>query len=135
MKIGELASLAGLKPSAIRYYEKLGVLEAPHRVGGQRRYSADAQDRVLLIRFAAEMDFTLAEIKLFLNGLRNNAAVGPRWRKLAYTKIKQVEDTMQRSRRLKSLLQHLLHCQCPSLQVCMQRLSLNPSMKRLEGER
>ena len=132
MKIGELASLAGLKPSAIRYYEKLGVLEAPHRVGGQRRYSADAQDRVLLIRFAAEMDFTLAEIKLFLNGLRNNAAVGPRWRKLAYTKIKQVEDTMQRSRRLKSLLQHLLHCQCPSLQVCMQRLSLNPSMKRLE---
>ena len=135
MKIGELASLAGLKRSAIRYYEKLGVLEAPHRVGGQRRYSADAQDRVLLIRFAAEMDFTLAEIKLFLNGLRNNAAVGPRWRKLAYTKIKQVEDTMQRSRRLKSLLQHLLHCQCPSLQVCVQRLSLNPSMKRLEGER
>ena len=133
MKIGELASLAGLKPSAIRYYEKLGILEAPHRVGGQRCYSADAQDRVLLIRFAADMDFTLAEIKLFLNGLRNNAPVGPRWRKLARTKIKQVEDTIQRSRRLKSLLQHLLHCQCPSLQVCVQRLRLSPAMKKLDG--
>jgi MerR family redox-sensitive transcriptional activator SoxR len=133
VKIGELAARAGLKPSAIRYYEKLGILEAPHRVAGQRRYSADAQDRVLLIRFAADMDFTLAEIKLFLNGLRNNAPVGPRWRKLAHTKIKQVEDTIQRSRRLKSLLRHLLHCQCPSLQVCVQRLSLSPTMKKLEG--
>jgi len=39
MKIGELAGRAGLKPSAIRYYERLGLLAAPHRTGGQRRYS------------------------------------------------------------------------------------------------
>ena len=64
MKIGELAAPAGLKTSAIRYYEKVRILEASHRVGGQRRYSADAPDRVLLICFAADMDFTLAEIKL-----------------------------------------------------------------------
>ena len=47
MKIGELAGRAGLKPSAIRYYEKMGILDAPHRVGGQRHYSSDALDRVL----------------------------------------------------------------------------------------
>ena len=50
MKIGELASRANLKPSAIRYYERMGILEAPHRVSGQRRYPIDALDRVRLIR-------------------------------------------------------------------------------------
>lgn len=134
MKIGELAARAGLKSSAIRYYEKLGLLAPPHRVGGQRRYPSDAVDRVLLIRFAGDMGFTLAEIKLFLDGLRENAPVGPRWRKLAFRKIEQVDDAIQRSRRLKSLLQHLLRCQCPSLQVCLQRLSLSPTLKKLENK-
>jgi MerR family transcriptional regulator, redox-sensitive transcriptional activator SoxR len=46
MKIGELAGRSGLNPSAIRYYEKKGLLSTPHRVGGQRRYSSDALDRV-----------------------------------------------------------------------------------------
>jgi MerR family redox-sensitive transcriptional activator SoxR len=131
MKIGELAARANLKPSAIRYYEKMGILAAPHRVSGQRRYPIDALDRVLLIRFAGEMGFTLAEIKIFLTGLRNSAPVGPRWKKLANAKIKQVDDVIKRSRQLKSLLEHLLDCRCPSLQVCVQRLSLSPTMKRL----
>ncbi|HLZ92291.1 MAG TPA: MerR family transcriptional regulator [Candidatus Acidoferrum sp.] len=134
MKIGELAGRAGLKPSAIRYYEKLGILHPPHRVGGQRRYPGDALNRVLLIRFAGDMGFTLAEIKLFLGGLRDNAPVGSRWRKLAVRKIGQVDQSIKRARRLKSLLEHLLRCQCPSLQICVQRLSLSPILKNM-GER
>jgi DNA-binding transcriptional MerR regulator len=49
MKIGELARRAGLNPSAIRYYEKVGVLNSPYRASGQRRYADDALDRVLLV--------------------------------------------------------------------------------------
>ena len=129
MKIGELAGRSGLNASAIRYYERRGLLPAPHRAGGQRRYPADALDRVLLIRFASEMGFTLSEIKVFLNGLRDEAPVGPRWKKLAHRKIQEVESSIQRSRRLKSLLEHLLHCQCISLQVCVKRLSLSPNLR------
>ena len=105
MKIGELASHTGLNASAIRYYEKCGVLAAPYRIGGQRRYPTDAVHRVLLIRFASEMGFTLSEIKLFLSGLRDKAPVGPRWRKLASRKIKEVDETIERCGRLKSLLE------------------------------
>jgi DNA-binding transcriptional MerR regulator len=65
MKIGELARRAGLNASAIRYYEQRGLLRAPHRSNGQRRYPTDALDRVLPIRFASDMGFTLDEIKLF----------------------------------------------------------------------
>jgi MerR family transcriptional regulator, redox-sensitive transcriptional activator SoxR len=127
MKIGELASRTGLNASAIRYYEQGGLLAAPYRIGGQRRYSDDAVYRVLLIRFASDMGFTLREIKLFLNGLRDKSPIGPRWRKLARPKIKEVDETIQRSRRLKSLLEHLLHCHCASLQLCVERLS--PSLR------
>jgi MerR family transcriptional regulator, redox-sensitive transcriptional activator SoxR len=133
LKIGELARNAGLRASAIRYYEKLGIVSAPDRKGNQRRYAGDALNRLLLIRFASDMGFTLAEIKLFLSGLRSNVPVGPRWKKLAHRKIKEVDASIQRSRRLKSLLEHLLHCRCPSLPVCVQRLSLSPTPQKLRG--
>src|SRR5256885_15376571 len=107
MKIGELAARANLNASAIRYYEKLGLLATPQRIGGQRRYPTDALYRVLLIRFASDMGFTLTEIRLFLNGLRDNIPVGPRWKKLAARKLVEVEQNIARSLKLKSLLQGL----------------------------
>jgi redox-sensitive transcriptional activator SoxR len=123
MKIGELAGRSGLNASAIRYYERRGLLPAPHRAGGQRRYPADALHRVVLIRFASEMGFTLSEIKVFLNGLQDDAPVGPRWTRLAHRKILEVDQSIRRSRRLKSLLEHFLHCRCISLEVCVKRLT------------
>ena len=130
MKIGELAGRTGLNASAIRYYERMGLLAPPHRTGGQRRYPQEATCRVLLIRFAGDMGFTLAEIKIFLSGLRDNSPVGPRWRKLATHKIKDAERTIERSLRLKSLFQHLLLCRCTSLQDCVRRLSLSENLKK-----
>jgi MerR family redox-sensitive transcriptional activator SoxR len=135
MKIGELASRAGLKASAVRYYERVGLLAAPHRMGGQRRYHDEAVSRVLLIRYASNMGFTLPEVKIFLTGLRENTPVGPRWKSLARRKIKEVECIIRRSQRLKSLLQHLLQCRCASLHVCVERLRLSPSLKQINNDR
>jgi MerR family redox-sensitive transcriptional activator SoxR len=134
MKIGELARRASLNASAIRYYEKRGLLSAPHRSNGQRRYPPDALDRVLLIRFASDMGLTLDEIKLFLDGLRDQAPVGPRWKRLAHRKIHEVDENIRRARRLKSLLEHLLLCRCPTLKFCVARLSLSPRLRRIGGD-
>jgi MerR family redox-sensitive transcriptional activator SoxR len=133
MKIGELARRAGVNASAIRYYESTSLLAKPNRAGGQRRYSDEALHRVLLISFASSMGFTLAEIKVFLSGLRNDMPVGPRWKNLARRKINEVDRMVERSLRLKSLLQHLLQCRCASLQVCVERLSLSQSLKQING--
>src|SRR2546421_11891564 len=131
MKTGALAARATLNAPAIRYYEKLGPLATPQRIGGQRRYPTDALYRVLLIRFATDMGFTLAEIRLFLNGLRDNIPVGPRWKKLAARKLVEVEQNIARSLKLKSLLQGLLRCHCTSLEFCVSRLSLSPHLRVL----
>jgi MerR family redox-sensitive transcriptional activator SoxR len=129
MKIGELASRTGVNASAIRYYEKISLVPAPYRASGQRRYTDEAIYRVLLIRFAREMDFSLEEIKIFLSGLTDKAPVGKRWKRLAHSKIKVVDETVARARRLKSLLEHLLHCRCASLRECVDRLSLSPKLR------
>jgi len=135
VKIGELASRSGLNASAIRYYERMGLLAPPYRTGGQRRYPAEAVHRVLLIRFAGDMGFALAEIKIFLDGLRNDSPVGPCWRKLAERKIKEAERSIERSRRLKSLFEHLLRCRCASFEACVERLSLSENLKQISADR
>ncbi len=106
MKIGELSTRANLNASAIRYYEKLGLLAAPRRIGGQRRYPSGALQRVLLVRFATDMGFTSR-------------------------KLVEVKQNISRSLKLKSLLQGLLRCHCASLEFCVTRLSLSSNLRGL----
>jgi DNA-binding transcriptional MerR regulator len=79
------------------------------------------------------MGFSLTEIKLFLSGLRDNAPVGPRWKKLAARKLVEVEDSIARSLRLKTLLQGLLHCRCASLKQCVTALGLSENLRFVAG--
>jgi DNA-binding transcriptional MerR regulator len=131
MKIGQLAAHAGLAPSAIRYYEKLGLLPPAERTGGQRRYSSAALDRVLLIRFASEMDFTLAEIKLFLNGFREGTPVSLRWQKLTTRKIAELRQRLAFTRHLLTFLELLQKCRCVDLHQCVAALGLSPRLRAL----
>ncbi len=135
MKIGELAARAGLNASAIRYYEKMGLLSTPDRISGQRRYSTDALDRVLLIRFAGEMDFTLAEIKLFLNGFSKNTPVSTRWRKLTTGKIAEMRHRLAQTQRLLKFLKGLQHCRCVQLHRCVSALSLSSRLRAIRHSR
>ena len=129
MRIGELAWRAGVTASAIRYYEKQGLLEPPLRRGGQRHFPREAVNRVLLIRFAGGMGFSLGEIRLFLSGLRDQVPVGVRWSRLARKKLREVERNIEHSHQLRDLLEHLLACRCGSLEICVQRLQLNPFLR------
>lgn len=131
MKIGDLAKRAGVNASAIRYYEKIGLLPAPSRSSGQRRYSSEALDRVLLIRFAGEMGFTLGEIRIFLSGIRESAPVGPRWKKLASRKILELRELIARANRLEKLMHGLSRCHCSSLNECVRRLELSPNRRAI----
>jgi len=131
MKIGALAQQSGLNASAIRYYEKIGLLPAPSRSGGQRHYSSQALDRVLLIRFAGEMGFSLDDIRIFLSGIRETAPVGARWKKLAARKILDLRELVSRARRLERLMRGLSHCHCSSLHECVQRLELSPNRRAI----
>src|SRR6267143_2978059 len=68
LSIGEVAREAGLSASALRYYEKAGLLPAPPRRSRQRRYNEAVFGRIYLIRLALEAGFTIGETRLFLSG-------------------------------------------------------------------
>ena len=71
MKIGELAQLSGLEPSAIRYYESLGLIIAPERTqAGYRMYDNSALERLALIKVGQDIGFTLADLAALLNEQR-----------------------------------------------------------------
>lgn len=63
LTIGETARRAGVRPSALRYYESVGLLDAPRRISGRRRYDSQVLNRLSVIRLAQDAGFTIAEIR------------------------------------------------------------------------
>lgn len=71
LTIGQLARRAGLRPSALRYYEAEGLLEPAERTeAGYRLYAPEAADTVRLIQRAQRLGFSLAEIRALLTAWR-----------------------------------------------------------------
>src|SRR5215813_10932394 len=114
MTIGEIARRAELRPSAIRYYEKLGLLPKPPRTGGQRRYDAQVLERLAIIRFAKFVGFRIDEIRLLLDGSPGRPPP-QRWRRIAEQKVGQVDTLITEAIAVRALLQATLDQKCPKL--------------------
>jgi MerR family transcriptional regulator, redox-sensitive transcriptional activator SoxR len=114
MTIGEVARRSELRPSAIRYYEKLGLLPKPPRQGGQRRYDAHVLERLAIVRFAKFVGFRIDEIKLLLAG-SSDRPPPQRWRQIAEQKVHQVDTLITEAIAVRALLQTTLRQKCPKL--------------------
>src|SRR5215470_7386122 len=91
LSISDVAHRARLRPSAIRYYEKLGLLPAPERVSGQRRYDRTVLYRLAVIQQARQAGFGLNEIKTLFFGFQTGTRAEARWRKLADQKLTELD--------------------------------------------
>jgi DNA-binding transcriptional MerR regulator len=120
MSIGQLARVCGLAPSAIRYYERAGLLPQPLRVSRQRRYGADAVGRLRVLRHAREAGFTIAETRTFVAGFSADTPPAARWRKLAERKLAEIATQVARLERMKALLESSFQCQCLSIEDCVR---------------
>jgi MerR family transcriptional regulator, redox-sensitive transcriptional activator SoxR len=118
VSIGTLARAHGLRASAIRYYERLGLLPPAPRVGGKRVYGRDADERLRRIRLAQDSGFSLDEIKALEKGMVAGATMPERWRRLATVKLEEVEAQIRRLREMRALLHRTLRCGCSSLTSC-----------------
>jgi MerR family redox-sensitive transcriptional activator SoxR len=118
LSIGDVAREAGLRSSAIRYYEAAGLLPAPERRSGQRRYPRSILDRLALIGFARDAGFTIAEIRLLFEGFEDEVPASERWHILATKKLEEVDALLDRAERMRTLLGHALACGCLRLEDC-----------------
>ena len=118
MQIGEIAARSGLRPSAIRFYEQIGLLPAPARGSGRRQYDSGALSRLALIQFAQSSGFRLAEVKeLFSPGVEERA-VSARWKRLASAKLGELNAFIARARAMKRELELVMRCQCMDVEQC-----------------
>src|ERR687898_998942 len=122
MSIGEVARRAGVKPSALRYYEGVGLLPPPERTNGRRRYDGEVLrevlDRLAVVRVAQQAGFTISEIRTLLDGFSEDIPPSERWRLLAEEKLPEVEALVQRALGMKNLLERGLRCECLRREDC-----------------
>ena len=113
--IGDLARRTGLASSALRYYERVGLLSPAGRAGGRRRYATASAERVAVIQLCQDAGFTLREIRALL-------AAGSRksrpWTRLVEAKLRELETRISQAERAKALVQHALACPHRDLLRC-----------------
>lgn len=112
LTIGELARRTGLPESAIRYYERIGLLPEPERERGWRRYDGSAVRLLSAIRFAKQAGFSLEEIRTLFHGFPPGTPPPMRWQQLATRKLAEVEELIARAETMRSVLREGLDCDC-----------------------
>jgi MerR family transcriptional regulator, redox-sensitive transcriptional activator SoxR len=118
LSIGEVARRAGVRASALRYYERAGILPKAGRVNGRRVYDAGTVRRIELLRFAQHAGFTLDEIRTLFSGFDAKTPLSARWRKMAQQKVEELEALSRQVERMKSALELGLQCGCVRIEDC-----------------
>jgi MerR family transcriptional regulator, redox-sensitive transcriptional activator SoxR len=114
LTIGAVAERTGLEPSAIRYYERIGLLPEPEREAGWRRYEDSAVRLLNAIRFAKRAGFSLDEIRTLFYGFPAGTPPPERWRELAERKLEEIDGLLAQARLMQDLLRDGFDCDCAS---------------------
>ena len=117
-RIGEVAQRAGIATSAIRYYEKEGLILKADRQGNARVYGSDIFDRLALIELAKKAGFTIAETRELVRGISRRTSPGPRLQFMARKKLLEVEERIAEAERMRGVLQKMTRCACPTFEEC-----------------
>jgi|SRR3979411_409206 len=120
LTISQVAEKVGLRPSAIRYYEQIGLLDPVERVSGQRRYDASALYRLSIVQRAQQTGFTLEEVQELLTGFVNGTPASERWKRLSAKKLEELAtQMMSQIQFMQGLLRDMMNnCHCDTLETC-----------------
>ena len=119
LTISQVARQIGLQPSAIRYYERIGLLPPAQRLSGQRRYDTTVLYRLAIIQRARQLGFTLTEIRQLFFGFRDFTRASERWRTLSRRKLAELDQLMDGIKSVRALLMKLMaKCRCATLDEC-----------------
>jgi DNA-binding transcriptional MerR regulator len=113
--IGELSRRTGLATSALRFYERAGLLVPEGRANKRRYYGPASAERIALIRLCQDAGFTLAEIRAFIAaGSRRHGS----WTRLMEAKLLEIKAAITQAKRAKALIEHALACRHRELSMC-----------------
>jgi DNA-binding transcriptional MerR regulator len=108
LTIGEVARRTDVAPTTLRYYERIGLLSAPSRAGGQRRYDDGVLTRLEVIGLCKAAGFSLDEIAILLN---DDTPGRPASRELARAKLAEIDTQMATLARAREIIEWALACE------------------------
>ncbi len=119
LSVGELAARSGVAPSALRYYERLGLIRSTRTSGNQRRYDRSMLRRVAFIRVSAQVGIPLEEIGAALATLPDGRTpTKADWARLSRAWRTRLDARIALLQRLRDTLTGCIGCGCLSLQRC-----------------
>ena len=135
LTIGEVARLTGRAASSLRYYEEIGLIDTPVRLGGRRHYRAEIIKTLAVIDTAQRAGLSLDEIRLLLDATEADEATIEHLRDVAERKLPEVVALIERAEIVRGWLEHAAQCACPTLDDCplFDEPSRLPERERMLG--
>ncbi len=119
LTIGEVASRTGVPTSALRFYERQGLIGAHRSTGGQRRIHRDELRRIAFVRVAQRVGLTLEEIRTALATLPGGRTpTAADWQRLSRSWRPRLDEQIAVLQRLRDQLSSCIGCGCLSLRAC-----------------
>lgn len=136
LTIGEVAARSGVAPSALRFYESMGLIASERTGSGHRRYPRSVLRRVAFIVFAQKVGLSLREVRAELARLpRNRAPDRADWAKLSAGWTKRLDERIAALQRMKAGLTECIGCGCLSLDRCRYANPADRAARRGAGPR
>lgn len=123
MTISTLAQNFKLRSSALRYYERLGILHPAGRISGKRVYDAAGESRLAFILRARESGLTLPEIRALLQAASNGVPPRTLWKDAVKRKTQALQKRILALRQSAKLLRDKGQCRCRTLNQCESLIS------------
>jgi MerR family redox-sensitive transcriptional activator SoxR len=119
LTVSDVAHRSGFAPSALRFYEREGLVHASRTTGNQRRYQRNVLRRLAFIRAARNVGLRLDEVAAALATLPDGRApTRADWARLSRMWRRRLDDQISALERLRDGLDSCIGCGCLSLKTC-----------------
>jgi MerR family redox-sensitive transcriptional activator SoxR len=125
----------GLRASALRYYEEIGLLPATYRRGGQRLYDESAIRRLAIVQRARELGFTIKETQILFSDFSCGPPISERWHSLCDAKLAELEARIGQIHEMQRMLRKMMQCRCAAFDQCGEGILRGKRKREMGCER
>jgi MerR family redox-sensitive transcriptional activator SoxR len=119
LTVGEVSERSGFAPSALRFYEQRGLVEAIRTTGNQRRYERSVLRRLAFVRAARNVGLSLEEVSAALDTLpHGRTPTKADWTRLSRLWRTRLDEQITALSELRDGLDSCIGCGCLSLKRC-----------------
>lgn len=119
LTVGQVAARAGLRVSALHFYEQQGLISSTRTAGNQRRYARDVLRRLALVRLAQRVGIPLARVREELDLLPSGRTpTRADWARLSTAWRDELDERILRLQQLRDDFTGCIGCGCLSLDAC-----------------